>query len=115
MWYSIYKIGDVDIDMQHSNIDYMLSSLPQNDQELRPALCSLIDALADHFDQEEQIADERHYNMDDAHRKQHQVLKMQLNKTKKELIKPGTDISAIPSMLQEILNLHIIEYDRHLT
>ena len=115
MWYSIYTVGDIDIDQEHANIDFMLSALPRESGEpYRVALEHLINVTIQHFSNEEQIAGERGYKMTDKHVAKHQQLAKELQVIKKSLQNPDTSLQSIPGMLQDILKTHILEFDRFL-
>lgn len=115
MWYSIYTVGDIDIDQEHANIDFMFSALPSESGEpQRAALEHLIDITIQHFSNEERIAGERGYKMTDKHLAKHQQLTKELQIIKQSLQNPDTSLESIPSMLQDILKTHILEFDRFL-
>ena len=115
MWYSIYTVGDIDIDQEHANIDFMLSALPSESGEpQRAALEHLIDAIIQYFPNEEAIARERGYIMTDKHLAKHQQVTKELQIVKQSLQNPNASLQPLPSMLQDILNSHILEFDRFL-
>ncbi len=114
MWYSVYTVGDVDIDQEHANIDFMLSSLKNKSPELQVSLIRLIDVIILHFVNEEKIAQERGYAMTSEHIETHRKLTSQLAMIKSSLEVGDVDPDIIPGTLQEILKLHILEYDRFL-
>jgi hemerythrin-like metal-binding protein len=114
MWYSIYTVGDLDIDQEHANIDYMLSSLSSDSPDFIAQLCHLIDTIIEHFQHEEEIAEKKGYNMGREHLKTHSKLKNELEMLKSSLVSGDTESSTVPEILQEILKLHILEFDRFL-
>ena len=115
MWYSIYTVGDIDIDQEHANIDFMLSALPyESGEPQRAALEHLIDAIIQHFPNEEAIARERGYIMTDKHLAKHQQVTKELQIVKQSLQNPNASLQPLPSMLQDILKSHILEFDRFL-
>ena len=115
MWYSIYTVGDIDIDQEHANIDFMLSALPcELGEPQRAALEPLINVTIQHFPNEELIAGERGYKMTDKHLAKHQQLTKELQMIKQSLQNPETSLQSIPGMLQDILKAYILECDRFL-
>ena len=114
MWYSIYSVGDVDIDQEHANIDFMLSALTPDDEHFREQMLNLLSALAQHFVNEEKIADARGYAMTDEHRRVHRELTEQLEILQDSLRTGEVSPVALTQNLQDILREHILEYDRYL-
>lgn len=115
MWYSIYTVGDIDIDQEHANIDFMLSVLGSESGEPKiAALEHLIDVTIQHFSNEEAIAKERGYAMTEKHVAKHQQLTKELQIVKQSLHNPDTALELIPGVLQDILKSHILEFDRFL-
>ncbi|WP_028583726.1 hemerythrin domain-containing protein [Desulfogranum mediterraneum] len=114
MWYSIYTVGDIDIDQEHANIDFMLSALPKERSALRDALYPLIDVIIQHFSHEEEIAATQGYSMSGSHRARHRELTRHLEVIKAGLGRAETDLQEIPRELQNMLKLHILDFDRFL-
>jgi|GEM_PF-1508933 len=115
MYYSIFTVGDVDIDQEHTNIDFMLTSLNSVSPDQLPALLEkLIDAVIQHFVNEEEICSERGYNMIESHKATHHRLTEELLAMKATLHSTSADIKTYPGILQEILKTHILEFDRYL-
>lgn len=115
MWYSIYSVGDIDIDQEHANLDFLLSSLPHDaPEQLRPLLAQLIDATIQHFVNEENIARKRGYAMTEEHLATHRQLTQELRLLKQGLDASDASLDTIPEMLQDMLKTHILEYDRFL-
>ncbi len=115
MWYSIYSVGDVDIDQEHANIDFMLSVLSVDDSQFKDQIQYLVKALALHFVNEEKIADARGYNMSDGHRQEHRRVTAQLEAIMDSLQGKKVDPVTVAQNLQDTLREHILEYDRYLT
>ncbi|WP_319548839.1 hemerythrin domain-containing protein [Desulfogranum marinum] len=115
MWYSIYTVGDIDIDQEHANIDFMLSVLDSEPGELESTLLeNIIDVTLQHFSNEETIAKERGYNMTAQHLAKHQQLTKELLIIKQSLQNNTISRESVPVMLQDILHSHILEFDRFL-
>lgn len=115
MWYSIFTVGDIDIDQGHANIDFMLSALGSEAGDPESAVLeNIIDVTNQHFTNEETIAKERGYNMIAKHLAKHQQLTKELLVIKQSLQNRDTSRESIPAMLRDILNSHILEFDRFL-
>jgi hemerythrin-like metal-binding protein len=114
MWYSIIKTGDPEIDAQHQNIDRFLEEIDPRDAGAPDLLAKLIDALASHFESEEEIAAHRGYAMTDAHRAEHRRLGSLLAVLRKNVRAGEMDPAICAYTLKGILTEHIREYDRHL-
>ncbi len=114
MWYSIYAVGDLDLDQEHANIDFMLATVSPDSSSFKNDLIHLIDAITLHFTNEEKIAQERGYDMTEEHVEKHHQLANQLEKMKISLQTDDMIPESIPAVLQEMLKLHILEFDRFL-
>ncbi|MBC8552412.1 MAG: hypothetical protein H8D23_22520 [Candidatus Brocadiales bacterium] len=93
MRYSSYKIGILEIDIQHANIDYLLTELAKEGltKEVNEEKFELLrNALVQHFDFEEKWAQTNNKNFNADHLKSHKELLEKLNElyiqfTKNEL------------------------------
>lgn len=112
MWYSIYTVGDIDIDQEHANIDAMLSCITNEETQWRGGLKRLINALCQHFVNEERTANERGYLMSDQHIAKHRELEEYLQVIRDGLGRPDVDCESVAASLKEILRTHILEFDR---
>ncbi len=110
MWYSSIKVGIVEIDMDHYNIDTMLQ-LYSSDRVPEFYLPQIINGLIKHFDTEEKIIAGMGREFPAEHKIEHSRL-IQLLNDKLAIWKDGDLVGKdFVEQVREILLLHVTEYD----
>ncbi len=114
MRYSSYKIGILEIDIQHSNIDYLLSELAKegsSEETSQEKFELLKNALTHHFDFEEKWAQTNSKNFDADHQESHKKLLEKLNALYKQFIKAELNMYEISLTMKMELLKHVQSYD----
>lgn len=110
MWYSSIKVGIVEIDMDHYNIDTMLR-LYSSDRVPEFYLPQIINGLIKHFDTEEKIIASMGRDFPENHKIEHSRLTQLLNE-KLTTWKDGSLAGKVfVAEVREILLLHVAEFD----
>jgi hemerythrin-like metal-binding protein len=111
MWYSATKIGIAAIDMEHSNIDTMLSMILLNSVDSQ-LIGKLIEALIRHFQNEEEIIRKKGQAFPENHLAEHEKLKDALL-IKKQLWEVGElDPLELAQEIKQCLISHVTEFDK---
>ncbi len=113
LWYSATKIGIAAIDMEHGNIDTMLSMIISNTIEHK-LIGRLIDAMINHFQSEENIILNMGRVFPEEHRAEHKKLTEVLLKKKQEWSKGILDALTLAHEIKQVLILHVAEFDKPL-
>ena len=114
MWYSGTKIGIGSIDMEHGNIDTMLSMIisGKTDQQL---IGNLIDSLINHFKNEEVIIRKMGKSFPAKHHEEHDFLTSLLLSKKRQWHQGEIDTLELAQLIKHTLLCHIAEFDKQLT
>ena len=110
MWYSSIKVGIIDIDMEHSNIDTMLQ-LYFADRIPESYLKQIIVSLINHFDHEEEIITDLGHTFPETHKQEHAHLKEILEEKLLDWEADKLDGKEFADELRVLLLRHVIEFD----
>ena len=110
MWYSSIKVGIVEIDMDHYNIDTMLQ-LYSSDRIPESYLPQIINALIKHFDTEEGIIDRMGHKFPPDHKIEHANLTKTLEAKLVNWRAGDFNGKEFVEDVRQILLLHVAEYD----
>ncbi|OQY17079.1 MAG: hypothetical protein B6I36_09465 [Desulfobacteraceae bacterium 4572_35.1] len=110
MWYSSVKVGIVEIDMDHYNIDTMLQ-LYSSDRVPESYLPQIISALIKHFDTEEGIIDRMGHEFPQEHKDEHANLTKVLEAKLTNWQAGDLDGKDFVEEVRQLLLLHVAEYD----
>ncbi|MDP6923174.1 MAG: hypothetical protein R2568_08990 [Candidatus Scalindua sp.] len=114
MRYSSYKIGILEIDIQHSNIDYLLTELAKDglEKEVSEDKFELLrNALVHHFDFEENWSQTNNKNIDADHLKSHKKLLEKLNELHNQFKKNELNMCEISLTMKMELLKHVQNHD----
>ncbi len=114
MKYSSYKTGILEIDIQHSNIDFLLSELAKEELENRAKediYEILKEALVFHFDFEEEWSKTNKKKFDSDHRKSHKELLKKLDEWKTQYTKKKMNMYEIGLAISMMLVKHVQDHD----
>ena len=117
MRYSSYKTGILEIDIQHANIDFLLSELAKEELEdkAKEEIYEILkDTLAFHFDFEEEWTKTNNKNFDPDHQKSHKELLEKLNKLKIQYTNKKLNMYEISLALKMELMKHVQDHDMKL-
>ncbi len=117
MRYSSYKIGILEIDVQHANIDYLLTELAKEGLEKgvsEEKFELLRNALVHHFDFEEKWAQTNNKNFDAEHLKSHKKLLEKLNDLSAQFTKKELNMCEISLTMKMELLKHVQNHDMRL-
>lgn len=117
MRYSSYKIGILEIDVQHSNIDYLLTELAKDglEKEVSEEKFELFrNALVHHFDFEEKWSQTNNKNFDTDHLKSHKELLEKLNELHNQFTKNKLSMCEISLTMKMGLLKHVQNHDMRL-
>jgi len=117
MRYSSYKIGILEIDVQHSNIDYLLTELAKDGlekEESEEKFELLRNALIHHFDFEEKWSQTNNKNFDTDHLKSHKELLEKLNELYTQFTKNELSMCEISLTMKMELLKHVQNHDMRL-
>ncbi len=117
MRYSSYKIGILEIDIQHANIDYLLAELAKDEsgKEVSDKGFELLsNALVHHFDFEEKWAQASNRNFDADHLKSHNKLLEKLIELKIQFTKNELNMYEISLTMKMELLKHVQNHDMKL-
>lgn len=117
MMYSSYKTGILEIDIQHANIDYLLTELEKEElgkESNEEKLELLRNALAHHFDFEEKWAQTNNKNFDADHLKSHKKLLEKLNELYNQFTKNELNMCEISLTMKMELLKHVQDHDMRL-
>ncbi len=117
MRYSSYKIGILEIDIQHSNIDYLLTELAKEGlkKEVSDEKFELLrNALVHHFDFEEKWSQANNKNFDADHLKSHKELLEKLNELHNQLKNNELNMYEISLTMKMELLKHVQNHDMRL-
>lgn len=115
--YSSCKIGILEIDIQHANIDYLLTELEKEglEKESNEEKVELLrNALAHHFDFEEKWAQTNNKNFDADHLKSHKKLLEKLNELYNQFTKNELNMCEISLTMKMELLKHVQDHDMRL-
>lgn len=110
MWYSATKVGILEIDMDHSNIDTMLQ-LYFHQQAPSGFLENIVDGLIRHFVHEEDIIDRLGHPFPEGHKIEHQRLTGILQERIADWKAGSVEGTALAEEIRSLLLLHVAEYD----
>ncbi len=114
MRYSSYKTEILEIDIQHANIDFLLSELAKEELEnkAKEEIYEVLkDTLALHFDFEEEWAKTNNKNFDPDHQKSHKELLEKLNEMKIQYTNKKLNMYEISLTLKMALVKHVQTHD----
>lgn len=114
MWYSATKIGIMEIDMDHSNVDTMLQ-LYLDGQTPREYLGDIVDGLIRHYSHEEEVIGDMGYQFPQAHLDEHVRLTNLLKKRVDDWKNDRIEEKDLAEEVRAILLLHVAEFDVKLT
>ncbi len=117
MRYSSYKTGILEIDIQHSNIDFLLSELAKEglEKEVKEkSYETLKNALALHFGFEEKWAQKNNRNFDSDHKISHKKLLEKLNEFGNQYANKKLNMYEISLALKIELLKHVQDHDMKL-
>ncbi len=117
MRYSSYKIGILEIDIQHANIDYLLTELAKDglEKEVSEEKLELLrNALVHHFDFEEKWVQANNKNFDSDHLKSHKELLEKLNELNNQFTNNTMNMCEISLTLKMELLKHVQNHDMRL-
>jgi hemerythrin len=117
MQYSSYKIGILEIDIQHFNIDYLLAELAKEglEKEANEEKFELLrNALVHHFDFEEKWSQTNNKNFDTDHLKSHKKLLEKLKELHCQFTKNETNMCEISLAMKMELLKHVQNHDMRL-
>ncbi len=117
MRYSSYKIGILEIDIQHANIDCLLSELAKEElvtKAKEEIFETLRNALALHFDFEEKWAQKNNKNFSLYHQKSHNELLKKLNEFGNQYTNKKLNMYEISLILKMELLKHVQDHDMKL-
>jgi len=118
MMYSSYKIGILEIDIQHANIDYLLTELAKEglEKEASEERFELLrNALVHHFDFEEKWAQTNNKNFDSDHLKSHKELLEKLNELYNQFTNNRLSMCEISLTIKMDLLKHVQNHDMRLS
>ena len=113
MWYSATKIGIPSIDMEHGNIDTMLSMIISGKVH-QQFVGNLIDALLNHFESEEEIIRNLGKPFPEDHHVEHEQLSEQLLVKRREWSAGEIDAIILAQEVKLLLMSHVSEFDKFL-
>ena len=114
MRYSSYKIGILEIDIKHANIDFLLTELAKEglEKEVSGKKFDIFrNALALHFDFEEKWAYTKNKNFDSDHLKSHKELLEKLNELNNQFTNNTMNMCEISLTLKMELLKHVQNHD----
>jgi len=113
MWYSATKTGINEIDLEHGNIDIMLTMIISHkvDEEL---VGKLIDTLLLHFQSEERIVRKMGKSFPQEHHAEHEKLTTTLRQKKRQWSNGELEASELALEVKQILLNHFSEFDAFL-
>ena len=117
MRYSSYKIGILEIDIQHANIDFLLTELAKEglEKEVSEKKFKILrNSLAHHFDFEEEWAQTNNKNFDSGHLKSHKELLERLNELNNQFTNNTLNICEISLAIKMELLKHVQDHDTKL-
>ena len=117
MRYSSYKIGILEIDIQHANIDYLLAEFAKDEsgKEVSAEKFELLrNALVHHFDSEEKWAQTNNRNFDADHLKSHNKLIEKLIELNNQFTKNELNMYEISLTMKIELLKHVQNHDMRL-
>ncbi len=117
MRYSSYKTGILEIDIQHANIDFILSELAEEGlgKEIKEkSYETLKNALSLHFSFEEKWAQKNNRNFDTGHKNSHEKLLEKLNEFGDQYANKEMNMYEISLAFQMDLLKHMQDHDMRL-
>ena len=117
MRYSSYKTGILEIDIQHTNIAFLLTELAKEglEKEVSGKKFDIFrNALALHFDFEEKWAHTRNKNFDSDHLKTHKELLEKLNELYDQYTNNKLNMYGMSLTLKMELLKHVQNHDMRL-
>ncbi|MCP4268287.1 MAG: hypothetical protein GY777_22385 [Candidatus Brocadiaceae bacterium] len=117
MRYSSYKTGILEIDIQHSNIDFLLSELAKEGlgKEVKEkSYETLKNALSLHFSFEEKWAQKNNRNFDSDHKNSHKKLLEKLGEFGNQYTSKKLNMYEISLAFQMELLKHVQDHDMKL-
>ena len=110
MWYSATKVGILEIDMDHHNIDMMLQ-LYFSGRCPDSSLSAVIDGLCTHFLHEEQIIADLGRTFPEEHQQEHERLTAILKEMGSDLEEGTLEGMELAEKIREILLIHVDKFD----
>ena len=117
MRYSSYKIGILEIDVQHANIDFFLTELVEDglEKKVTEQKFEIVrNALAHHFDFEEKWAQTNNKVFDSDHLESHKELLEKLNDLYYQYTNNKLNMCEISLTLKMELLKHVQDHDMRL-
>ncbi len=117
MKYSSYKIGILEIDIQHANIDFLLTELAKEglEKEVSEGKFEILrNALTQHFDFEEKWAQTNNKNFDSDHLDSHKELLEKLNELYNQYTNNKLNMREISLTTKIELLKHVQDHDMSL-
>ncbi len=114
MWYGATKVGILEIDMDHNNVDLLLMhyfSSPENERYLE----QIVQGLLRHFDHEVHVIESLGGEFPQKHRDEHQRLSTFLNKALDEVRLGKRSGHSLAEEIRSLLLLHVVDFDIELT
>ncbi len=110
MWYGATKVGILEIDVDHNNVDLLLLhyfSSPENEGYLE----QIVQGLIRHFDHEIHVIESLGGQFPQKHRDEHQRLSNLLQNALDEVGQGKRSGHSLAEEIRSILLLHIIDFD----
>ncbi len=114
MWYSATKIGIHAIDLDHANLDFMLT-LAMHQEVDENFLDDLVKALASHFLHEQQVIEDLGRSFPQYHLNEHAKLNLLFKEYQAEWRQNRLSTEDFAQRLKQSLLLHVSEFDLKLT
>lgn len=117
MRYSSYKTGILEIDIQHTNIAFLLTELAkeESDKEVNERKFEILrNALAHHFDFEEKWGQTNNKDLDSDHRNSHKELLEKLNELYNQYTNKRLNMCEISLTAKTELLKHVQDHDMRL-
>lgn len=110
MWYSTTKVGIMDIDMDHSNVDTMLQ-LYFHEQVPQNFIVNIVEGLIKHFTHEEEIVEKMGFDFPRDHRDEHERLTKVLLERVDDWNAGSVGGKDLAEEIRSVLLLHVAEFD----
>jgi hemerythrin len=110
MWYGATKVGIIDIDTDHANVDTMLQLYFSGVVDER-YLKDIVLGLCRHFDHEVHIIETEGGTFPQRHRDEHERLKVYLNDMLVANKLGELDGQALAEEVRDLLLLHVVDFD----
>ena len=115
MWHTYYSSGDIQIDEDHANIDYMLEICREESTDWQRYAKMVLDAYQAHLYKEERICEEKRLNMTEEHKGEHIYLFSQLEDLQKQLNQGAIGKLSFIDVIRKMLLFHVSYFDKGLS